>query len=59
MPKAVDLEHVLLNQIAIMRMLEIMAASLGVSNIDPSVLAVLRHRLAQTTKLYKSEPEIT
>jgi hypothetical protein len=58
MPKAVDLEHVLLNQIAIMRMLDVMATSLGVSNIEPSVLAVLRHRLSQTTKLYKQDPEI-
>ena len=50
----------LLNQIAIMRMLDVMATSLGVGNTDPATVAVLRHRMSQTTKLYKSDPtEIT
>jgi hypothetical protein len=60
MARAPETEHILLNQIAIMRMLDAIATNLGVSNFEPATIAVLRHRMSQTTKLYKSDPiEIT
>jgi hypothetical protein len=54
-PRDTDIEHVLLNQIAIMRMLDVMAKSLGLADVEPSAVTILRHRLQQTAKLYREQ----
>jgi hypothetical protein len=47
------LDHILLNQVAIMRCLDIMARSFGVH--DPALFAMLNHRLHESEEWYRRE----